>query len=131
MRLMMKAGFAGFAVIIEGGGSGTELDISQSSVHARPLVEPQVHGLFLVLVWGLLRSQTGLCSVEHQAYDRIYRIGQVKPVTIHRLVVKGCVEEKVLKLQQHKETLVSDILEGGASKAANKLSMQEIRVLFS
>ena len=37
-------------------------------------------------------------AVEDQAADRAHRIGQTKPVIVHRLIAKGTVEEKILEL---------------------------------
>jgi SNF2 family DNA or RNA helicase len=40
--------------------------------------------------------------VELQAEDRAYRMGQEKPVTIHRLVAEGTIETSIRKLQAAK-----------------------------
>ena len=37
-------------------------------------------------------------AVEEQATDRAYRIGQTRPVQVHRLVTRGTIEEKVAEL---------------------------------
>jgi len=37
--------------------------------------------------------------VEDQAIDRIHRIGQSRPVKVHRIVIEGTVEDRILKLQ--------------------------------
>ena len=46
-------------------------------------------------------------AVERQAMDRAHRIGQDKPVFIHRLVAAGTVEEKILRLQEKKKALAN------------------------
>jgi SNF2 family DNA or RNA helicase len=38
--------------------------------------------------------------VEYQAIDRIHRIGQKRPVTVHRIVVRGTVEDRILELEE-------------------------------
>jgi len=38
--------------------------------------------------------------VEDQAIDRIHRIGQVRPVIVHRIVIEGTVEDRILALQE-------------------------------
>jgi SNF2 family DNA or RNA helicase len=40
--------------------------------------------------------------VELQAEDRAYRMGQEKPVTIHRLICADTVEEKLIRIQKQK-----------------------------
>ena len=37
-------------------------------------------------------------AVEDQATDRAYRIGQTRPVQVHRLVTQGTIEEKIAEL---------------------------------
>jgi hypothetical protein len=41
-------------------------------------------------------------SVEQQAIGRVHRMGQTQPTFVHRLVVKGTVEETVLALGKHR-----------------------------
>ena len=43
--------------------------------------------------------------VELQAEDRAYRMGQEKPVTIHRLICTETIEEKLLKIQDAKKKI--------------------------
>jgi len=38
--------------------------------------------------------------VEAQAIDRIHRIGQLKPVKVHRIVIAETVEDRILALQE-------------------------------
>ncbi|KAJ1936000.1 hypothetical protein EC988_008320, partial [Linderina pennispora] len=45
-------------------------------------------------------------SVEHQAIDRVHRLGQTKPVSVTRYFVRDSIEEKILKLQQRKGKIV-------------------------
>ena len=43
--------------------------------------------------------------MEEQATDRAYRIGQTKPVQVHRLVTQGTIEERVAQLLERKRAL--------------------------
>ena len=68
-------------------------------------------------------------AVETQAVDRSHRIGQVNRVIIYKLIAKDTIEEKILKLQEEKNSLVKDIVvsESGFFKSLDK---DEILSLF-
>jgi SNF2 family DNA or RNA helicase len=53
-------------------------------------------------------------AVEDQAADRAHRIGQDRPVLVHRLVAQDTVEERILALQASKRALAAAALDGGA-----------------
>ncbi|MCB9729732.1 MAG: DEAD/DEAH box helicase [Deltaproteobacteria bacterium] len=57
-------------------------------------------------------------AVEDQAADRAHRIGQDRPVLVHRLVAEGTVEERILALQGQKRALADAALEGADRAAA-------------
>jgi hypothetical protein len=67
-------------------------------------------------------------AVEDQAADRAYRIGQVNPVLVHRLVARDTVEERVLSLQAQKRGLLSAAV--GEGQVAG-LTAQDIRHLLA
>lgn len=67
-------------------------------------------------------------AVEEQAADRAHRIGQNKPVMIHRLVAKDTIEEKILILKEKKRSLADSLVAGGS---ASRLSRQELIALLS
>ena len=52
-------------------------------------------------------------AVEDQAADRAHRIGQNKPVMVHRLIAKGTVEEKILELKASKRKLAQAVVSAG------------------
>lgn len=69
-------------------------------------------------------------AAELQACDRIYRLGQTRPVTVVRIVVPGTVEERVVALQEKKRLALAATV-GADSSALNKLTEQDMRFLFS
>ncbi|MDQ4053662.1 MAG: DEAD/DEAH box helicase [Actinomycetota bacterium] len=69
-------------------------------------------------------------AVEDQATDRAYRIGQTKPVQVHRLVTRGTIEEKVAELLTRKRNLADSVL-GRGDAALTELSNEELRDLVT
>lgn len=41
-------------------------------------------------------------AVENQAFDRVHRLGQTRPVTVEKLVIGDTVEARILALQERK-----------------------------
>jgi SNF2 family DNA or RNA helicase len=68
-------------------------------------------------------------AVEDQATDRAHRIGQTRPVTVYRLLLKGSIEEKILALHETKRALSADFLDGadGAATLGEEELMSLIR----
>ena len=67
-------------------------------------------------------------AVEDQAADRTHRIGQDRPVVVHRLVAAGTVEERILELQASKRALSEAAL--GESAQAAGLTRDDLLDLF-
>lgn len=95
-------------VSLKAGGVGLNLVGADTVIHLDPWWNPQV---------------------ENQATDRVHRIGQTRPVTILRLIMKDTVEEKVLNLQEIKKDIYENIIEGNGG--ASSLSEEDIRYLLS
>jgi SNF2 family DNA or RNA helicase len=68
-------------------------------------------------------------AAEDQAADRAHRIGQERPVFVHRLVAEETVEERILELQQRKRSLADAAL--GDAEAAASLTREDLAFLFS
>lgn len=65
-------------------------------------------------------------AVEEQATDRAYRIGQTRPVQVHRMVTRGTVEEKIAELLTRKRALADAVLSKGEA-ALTELTNEELR----
>ncbi|MFJ7022096.1 DEAD/DEAH box helicase [Streptomyces sp. NPDC101117] len=55
-------------------------------------------------------------AVEAQATDRAYRIGQNRPVQVHRLITEGTIEDRIADMLSRKQALADAVL--GAGEAA-------------
>ena len=77
-----------FLISLKAGGVGLNLTGADTVVHFDPWWNP---------------------AVEAQATDRAHRIGQEKVVTAYKLITRGTVEEKILKLQETKRGLMEAI----------------------
>ena len=67
-------------------------------------------------------------AVEDQAADRAHRIGQRRAVTVHRLVARDTVEERILQLQTKKRALAESALDGADPSAG--LTRDDLAALF-
>ncbi len=69
-------------------------------------------------------------AVEDQASDRVWRIGQDRPVQVHRLVCEGTLEERIAVLLQTKRAL-ADAVVGGGEAWVSELSDDELADLVA
>ncbi|UED88104.1 DEAD/DEAH box helicase [Streptomyces profundus] len=69
-------------------------------------------------------------AVEAQATDRAYRIGQDRPVQVHRLIAEGTVEDRIAALLRRKQALAEAVL-GGGEAALTELSDAELSTLVT
>ncbi|KAK1169899.1 transcription termination factor 2 [Acipenser oxyrinchus oxyrinchus] len=68
-------------------------------------------------------------ALEDQACDRIYRVGQIRSVVIHRFVCEGTVEDKITELQDKKKELAKKVL-SGTGDSFTKLTLADLKILF-
>ncbi|WP_371582174.1 DEAD/DEAH box helicase [Streptomyces sp. NBC_01314] len=64
-------------------------------------------------------------AVEAQATDRAYRIGQTRPVQVHRLITEGTIEDRIADMLLRKRELADAVL-GGGDSAVTELSDAEL-----
>ncbi|WP_432186821.1 SNF2-related protein [Streptomyces sp. Tue6028] len=64
-------------------------------------------------------------AVEAQATDRAYRIGQSRPVQVHRLITEGTVEDRIADMLRHKQQLADAVL-GSGEAALTELTDAEL-----
>ena len=80
-----------FLISLKAGGMGINLTAADYVIHMDPWWNP---------------------AVEDQASDRAHRMGQMRPVTIYRLVARHTIEESIVALHRHKRDLADSLLEG-------------------
>lgn len=68
--------------------------------------------------------------IEEQAIDRAHRIGQVRPVKVHRILVEGTVEDRIIELQNKKRALIEAALDEREHQNISRLGVQELAYLF-
>ena len=96
-----------FLISLKAGGVGLNLTAADYVIHMDPWWNP---------------------AVEDQASDRAHRIGQLRPVTIYRLVTKGTIEEKIVGLHLQKRGLADSLLE--ETDMSGKVSAEELLALL-
>jgi superfamily II DNA or RNA helicase len=97
-----------FLISLKAGGTGLTLTAADTVIHYDPWWNP---------------------AAQAQATDRAYRIGQTKPVFVYNLIAAGSVEERIMRMQQHKRRLADAIV--GQAAANNALSMEDVEDLFA
>jgi superfamily II DNA or RNA helicase/tetratricopeptide (TPR) repeat protein len=96
-----------FLISLKAGGFGLNLTAADYVIHLDPWWNP---------------------AVEDQASDRAHRIGQLRPVTIYRLVTEETIEEKIVKLHADKRELADSLLDG--TEVSGKLNAEELLELI-
>ena len=69
-------------------------------------------------------------SIEEQAFDRIHRIGQTRPVRVVRYVAKYTVEQRMIELQEAKSAQAKGALARLSEAEQKRANMQDLCKLF-
>lgn len=97
-----------FLISLKAGGTGLNLTGADVVIHYDPW-------------WNL--------SVQNQASDRAYRIGQKNNVQVFKLITRESIEEKILRLQERKAELADSIIKEG-EQLLSGMNREEILKLF-
>ena len=92
-----------FLISLKAGGLGLNLTRANYVIHMDPWWNP---------------------AIESQATDRTHRIGQQRAVTVYHLISEGTIEEKIQRLHERKQALVTNIL--AATDMSHKLTGEEL-----
>lgn len=85
-----------FLISLKAGGTGLNLTAADTVIHYDPWWNP---------------------AVEAQATDRAHRIGQDKPVFVHKLIAEHTVEEKMQDLKNRKQALADGLFDPSGKTA--------------
>jgi non-specific serine/threonine protein kinase len=99
-----------FVISVKAGGTGLTLTAASQVVHFDRWWNP---------------------AVEDQATDRAFRIGQTKPVMVHKFVCQGTLEEKIDAIITEKRALAAEILGSGGDGAVKLLTEMNDRELVA
>ena len=98
-----------FLISLKAGGVGLNLTAADVVIHFDPWWNP---------------------AAEAQATDRAHRIGQQQPVFVYKLIAKGTVEEKILRLQADKHALAAQLY-GDENAVPTQLTAEDLEALFA
>ena len=101
-----------FLISLKAGGTGLNLTSADVVIHFDPWWNP---------------------AIEDQATDRAHRFGQKNVVEVIKLIAKGSIEEKIIKLQESKKEIINEIMSGNYTNGGflSSLSADEIKELFN
>ena len=97
-----------FLISLRAGGTGLNLTAADIVIHYDPW-------------WNV--------AAQNQATDRAYRIGQQNPVQVYKLIAQDTIEEKIVELQQAKQSLAETVT-GGADGAILSMKPEELLQLL-
>ncbi|MFW5998989.1 MAG: SNF2-related protein, partial [Halanaerobiaceae bacterium] len=107
-RFNKKSKIKVFLISLKAGGTGLNLTGADMVIHVDPWWNPMV---------------------ERQATDRTHRIGQKNRVIVYKLITKGTVEEKMLKLQKRKQNIFENVIENNKNPV-KVLTWEDIQELL-
>ena len=93
-----------FLVSLKAGGTGLNLTGASVVIHADPW-------------WN--------AAAQNQATDRAHRIGQERVVSVHRIIAKDTIEERIMRLQEMKSDLADQVI-GGEGISLSSLSRDDL-----
>jgi len=68
-------------------------------------------------------------QLEAQASDRIYRVGQTKPVNVYKFICSNTIETRILKIQSHKLQIAENLFKG-TSVISSKITLEDLKQIF-
>jgi superfamily II DNA or RNA helicase len=99
-----------FLISLKAGGTGLNLTGADMVIHFDPWWNP---------------------AVENQATDRAHRIGQRRSVYSVKLITRGTVEEKVLEMQQRKQSIIDATVAASDERIAQGITWDDVQELLT
>ena len=98
-----------FVISVKAGGTGLNLTAATHVIHYDRWWNP---------------------AVEDQASDRAWRIGQDRPVQVHRMICEGTIEDKISALLADKRTIAASVVTAGEGWVS-ELGDDDLRLLVA
>ena len=108
-RFQKESGPGIFIISLRAGGFGLNLTAATNVIHFDRWWNP---------------------SVENQATDRAYRIGQTKNVSVYKFITSGTIEEKIDELIESKSMIMDQVVASGEGWITN-LSNDKLREILT
>ncbi|XP_050057902.1 transcription termination factor 2-like isoform X2 [Aphis gossypii] len=70
-------------------------------------------------------------QLEAQACDRIYRVGQQKPVNVYKFVCNDTIETSIQTIQTKKIEIANNVFGGYSNVEGNKITLDDLKVIFN
>lgn len=98
-----------FLISLKAGGTGLNLIGASIVIHADPW-------------WN--------AAAVEQATDRAHRIGQTEMVGVYKIIAKGTIEERILRLQEKKTDLAESVVAKNSLSSLSSLTREELESLL-
>ncbi|XP_050544348.1 transcription termination factor 2-like isoform X2 [Daktulosphaira vitifoliae] len=70
-------------------------------------------------------------QLEAQACDRIYRVGQTKPVNVYKFICSNTIETTIQSIQSNKLELANNLFGGCSNVEATKITLDDLKEIFN
>ncbi len=94
-----------FLISLKAGGAGLNLTSADTVIHYDPWWNP---------------------AAQRQATDRVYRIGQTRPVHVYELIVAGSVEARMVALKRRKQALADALFGEGSAAGLSEADVEHL-----